>query len=98
MPKVTICGIPVRVRNEREYGGGHIYVGAGVISRFAQISKAEAKKLTEKLGIGRLPRMGYEMTLCEKTVLENTSGRFSVGQRRGSAPFSGARGRRRRRR
>lgn len=97
MPKVTICGIPgVRIRGEREYGGGHIYTGAGTISRFAQISKTEAKKLADKLGIPRLPRMGYEMTLCEKTVLENTSGRFSIGQRRGSAPFSGARHRKRR--
>lgn len=98
MPKVTICGIPgVRVMDEREYGGGKIYPGAMRISRYARISKPQAQKLIAALGISRLPRMGYEMTLCEKTVLENTSGRFSVGQRTGAASFQGARRRRRKR-
>ena len=96
--RVTVCGIPsVKIISENTYGGGHIYPGATAISRYARISKAEAKKLTSKLfGREKLPHMGYEMNLCPSTWLENTSGRFSIG-RRASGDFQGARRRRKRR-
>lgn len=97
MPKVTICGVPgVNVRGERTYGGGNIYPGARDIGRSAAISKDQAKRLSSKLGINRLPRVGYEMTLCSNTYLSNNGGRFEV-TRRASGGFQGARSRRRRR-
>ena len=92
----TVCGIPTRVGKRATYGGGSIYPGARNIGAFAPISKASAKLLVRSLfGHERLPRMGYELTLCDHQYLNNKSGKFEI-VRRASGEFQGARSRSRR--
>lgn len=94
----TVCGIPTRVGKRASYGGGNIYPGARAIGSVAPISTASAKHLVRSLfGHERLPRMGYELTLCTHQYLSNTSGKLEV-VRRASGEFQGARSRSRSRR
>lgn len=92
----TVCGIPTRVGKRASYGGGNIYPGARAIGSVAPISKASAKHLVRSLfGHERLPRMGYELTLCANQYLNNKSGKLEV-VRRAAGEFQGARSRSRR--
>ncbi len=76
--RVTVCGVKVLVTSRSTYGGGHIAPTARYLGQVGKIGKSSAKKLTTTLGIGRLPKPGYEMTLCEGVKLGNRSGRFEL--------------------
>lgn len=76
--RVSVCGVKVLVTSRTTYGGGHIAPTARYLGQVGKIGKASAKKLTTQLGIGRLPKPGYEMTLCEGVKLGNSAGRFEL--------------------
>jgi len=89
--RVTVCGLKISVTEARRYGGGHV-APVRDLGTTARVSKAMARRLAEATGV-RLPRMGWEVTLCDKVYLENVSGMFSI-TKRASGGLSGARRRR----
>lgn len=96
-PNATVCGVSTRLGKSIDYGGGHIAPTARRLGVYAPISKPGARRLMRALfGHERLPRPGYEVTLCDNQYLGNMSGSFQV-ERRASGDFRGVTRRRRRR-
>ena len=90
----NVCQIRVPIGMPISYGGGHIAPTARHLGMYAPVSKPTAKKLAAAIGV-RVPRPGWEVTLCKDTYLANMSGSFQV-ERRASGEFQGVKRKRRR--
>lgn len=80
MAKIDVCGVQVRVLGVR--GREHVRAG-GITPPGLAVSERTAKQLVERVG-RRLPRLGYELTLCDGSAdggvikLFNRSGKYEL--------------------